>query len=30
VVPSSRHWFEVSHTSYLRTLEDLLRQMEPA
>jgi hypothetical protein len=30
VVPSSRHWFEVSHTGYLRTLEDLLRQMEPA
>ncbi|GAA3340311.1 NAD(P)-binding domain-containing protein [Amorphoplanes nipponensis] len=30
VVPSSRHWFEVSHTHYLRTLEDLLHQMEPA
>jgi cation diffusion facilitator CzcD-associated flavoprotein CzcO len=30
VVPSSRHWFEVSHTSYLRALEDLLKQMEPA
>ena len=30
VVPSSRHWFEVSHTSYLRAVEDLLKQMEPA
>ncbi|WP_067497963.1 NAD(P)/FAD-dependent oxidoreductase [Actinoplanes sp. TFC3] len=30
VVPSSRHWFEVSHTNYLRALEDLLREMEPA
>jgi hypothetical protein len=30
VVPSSRHWFEVGHTSYLRALEDLLKQMEPA
>ena len=30
VVPSSRHWFEVGHISYLRTVEDLLRQMEPA
>jgi hypothetical protein len=30
VVPSSRHWFEVGHTSYLRALDDLLEQMEPA
>jgi len=30
VVPSSRHWFEVSHTSYLRALGDLLDQMEVA
>jgi hypothetical protein len=29
-VPSSGHWFEVSHPSYLRTLEDLLKQLEPA
>jgi len=29
-VRSSRHWFEVGHISYLRTVEDLLRQMEPA
>ena len=29
VVPSSRHWFEVSATSYLRALEDLIEQMEP-
>lgn len=27
VVPSSRHWFEVGHTSYLRALDDLLKQM---
>jgi cation diffusion facilitator CzcD-associated flavoprotein CzcO len=30
VVDTSRHWFEVSHTDYLRTLEDLLHEMEPA
>jgi Flavin-binding monooxygenase-like len=30
LVPSSRHWFEVGHVGYLRTLEDLLRQLEPA
>lgn len=30
VVPSSRHWFEVNHTGYLRALEDLLKQLEPA
>src|SRR6185295_11582223 len=30
VVRSSRHWFEVSHTSYLRALEGLLKQMEGA
>ena len=30
VVPSSRHWFEVSHTDYLRTLDDLLNELEPA
>jgi len=28
VVPSSRHWFEVSHTSYLRTLDNLLTELE--
>ena len=28
VVPSSRHWFEVGHTSYLRALGDLLDEME--
>ena len=26
----SRHWFEVSHTHYLRALDDLLKQLEPA
>lgn len=30
VVPSSRHWFEVGNTTYLRALEDMLKQMEPA
>ncbi|GAA2562989.1 NAD(P)-binding domain-containing protein [Winogradskya consettensis] len=30
VVPSSRHWFEVGHTDYLRAVEDLLKHMEPA
>ena len=29
VVDSSRHWFEVSHTDYLRTVDDLLRELEP-
>jgi hypothetical protein len=27
-VPSSRHWFEVGFTSYLRALGDLLDRME--
>ncbi len=30
VVPTSRHWFEVGSTDYLRALEDLLKQLEPA
>ncbi|AGL15428.1 NAD(P)/FAD-dependent oxidoreductase [Actinoplanes sp. N902-109] len=30
VVPSSRHWFEVSHTAYLRALQDLLNEMAVA
>jgi hypothetical protein len=30
MVPSTRHWFEVSHTSYLRVLDDLLNDLEPA
>ncbi|MCA2212460.1 flavin-containing monooxygenase [Jidongwangia harbinensis] len=30
VVPTPRHWFEVDHVDYLRTLEDLLAQLEPA
>jgi hypothetical protein len=30
VVPTSRHWFEVSHTHYLRALDDLLKHLEPA
>jgi hypothetical protein len=30
VLPSSRHWFEINHTSYLRTLDDLLTELEPA
>jgi hypothetical protein len=30
VVPSSRHWFEVSHVDYLRAVEDLLHELEPA
>ncbi|WP_045744604.1 flavin-containing monooxygenase [Actinoplanes rectilineatus] len=30
VVPTRRHWFEVDHVDYLRSLESLLRQMEPA
>ncbi len=30
VVPTSRHWFEVGSTDYLRALEDLLKRLEPA
>jgi len=30
VLPTSRHWFEVSHTSYLRVIDDLLTELEPA
>ena len=30
VVPTRRHWFEVDYLAYLRTLESLLREMEPA
>jgi hypothetical protein len=30
VVPTSRHWFEVGATDYLRALEDLLKRLEPA
>jgi hypothetical protein len=30
VVPSTRHWFEVSHTNYLRAIESLLSELEPA
>ncbi len=29
VVPTSRHWFEVGSTDYLRALADLLKQLEP-
>jgi hypothetical protein len=29
VVNSERHWFEVDHLDYLRSLESLLNQMEP-
>jgi thioredoxin reductase len=29
VVPSPRHWFEVDHVDYLRSLEDLIKQLEP-
>jgi len=29
-VPSTRHWFEVSHTNYLRALDSLLSELEPA
>jgi thioredoxin reductase len=29
VVHTSRHWFEVSHTDYLRTLQSLLSELEP-
>jgi hypothetical protein len=30
MVPSTRHWFEVSYISYLRALDDLLRRLETA
>jgi hypothetical protein len=30
VVPTRRHWFEVDYLAYLRTVESLLREMEPA
>jgi thioredoxin reductase len=30
VVPGPRHWFEVGNTDYLRVLDDLLTQLEPA
>ena len=30
VVPTRRHWFEVDHVAYLRAIEGLLREMEPA
>jgi hypothetical protein len=30
VVPSTRHWFEVSHPNYLRALRGLLSELEPA
>jgi hypothetical protein len=30
VTPSSRHWFEISHIDYLRTLDDLLAELEPS
>ena len=30
VVPTSRHWFEVGNTDYLRALADLLQRLEPA
>jgi cation diffusion facilitator CzcD-associated flavoprotein CzcO len=29
VVPTSRHWFEVGHTDYLRALDDLLTDLDP-
>ena len=29
-VPTSRHWFEVGHTNYLRALEGLLDELKPA
>jgi hypothetical protein len=29
VVPSTRHWFEVGHTDYLRVLDELLTELEP-
>jgi thioredoxin reductase len=30
VLPSSRHWFEVDNTRYLRMLDDLMTELEPA
>ncbi len=30
MVHTSRHWFEVSHTDYLRAIEHLLAELEPA
>jgi cation diffusion facilitator CzcD-associated flavoprotein CzcO len=30
VVKTPRHWFEVDHVAYLRSVEGLLREMEPA
>ncbi|MFG1993710.1 flavin-containing monooxygenase [Actinoplanes sp. NPDC048988] len=30
MVPSPRHWFEVDHLDYLRAVDGLLREMEPA
>ena len=30
VVPSPRHWFEVSSTDYLKVLDELLTRLEPA
>ncbi len=30
VVKTERHWFEVDHIDYLRSLESLLNEMEPA
>jgi cation diffusion facilitator CzcD-associated flavoprotein CzcO len=29
VLPTSRHWFEVGHADYLRTLQTLLDELEP-
>ena len=29
VVKTERHWFEVDHVDYLRSLERLLNEMEP-
>jgi hypothetical protein len=30
VVRTRRHWFEVDHVAYLRAVEGLLHEMEPA
>jgi cation diffusion facilitator CzcD-associated flavoprotein CzcO len=30
VLPSSRHWFEVDNANYLRMLDDLMTELEPA
>ena len=30
MVRSSRHWFEVGHVDYLRALQTLLHELEPA